>query len=87
MRDKKNLTLESHPVWVRGLKHEKAQMPVKAKGSHPVWVRGLKPLRWVISAAKFPSHPVWVRGLKQKNSIIFHKFVCVAPRVGAWIET
>ena len=33
------------------------------------------------------SHPVWVRGLKlrQQQNKCLRK--CVAPRVGAWIET
>ena len=33
------------------------------------------------------SHPVWVRGLKQAISKVIMRMVCVAPRVGAWIET
>ena len=33
------------------------------------------------------SHPVWVRGLKLLVCRNFTLPVCVAPRVGAWIET
>ena len=33
------------------------------------------------------SHPVWVRGLKPATKPLQPQFVCVAPRVGAWIET
>ena len=33
----------SHPVWVRGLKHNKTNVGVIGNTSHPVWVRGLKP--------------------------------------------
>ena len=33
------------------------------------------------------SHPVWVRGLKRPVFAIVCAFGCVAPRVGAWIET
>ena len=34
----------SHPVWVRGLKHEFAYNTQYYTLSHPVWVRGLKRL-------------------------------------------
>ena len=33
------------------------------------------------------SHPVWVRGLKQEHLELELHSYCVAPRVGAWIET
>ena len=33
---------ESHPVWVRGLKHFLCTIGQCSIGSHPVWVRGLK---------------------------------------------
>ena len=33
------------------------------------------------------SHPVWVRGLKLSISFSDSLRKCVAPRVGAWIET
>ena len=33
------------------------------------------------------SHPMWVRGLKQILSFLFFIVFCVAPHVGAWIET
>ena len=32
----------SHPVWVRGLKHQTPRPLELASKSHPVWVRGLK---------------------------------------------
>ena len=32
------------------------------------------------------SHPSWVRGLKLL-SVMLQLFLCVAPLVGAWIET
>ena len=32
----------SHPVWVRGLKHLRANLLALMLLSHPVWVRGLK---------------------------------------------
>ena len=34
--------VQSHPVWVRGLKLNKDGFEPDEKGSHPVWVRGLK---------------------------------------------
>ena len=37
-----SLKVESHPTWVRGLKHhQKRIIPPEVK-SHPTWVRGLK---------------------------------------------
>ena len=33
----------SHPTWVRGLKHKKAEAAQEDTKSHPTWVRGLKP--------------------------------------------
>ena len=33
------------------------------------------------------SHPTWVRGLKHVMRLTFHTVICVAPYVGAWIET
>ena len=35
----------------------------------------------------FLSHPTWVRGLKQLFNNLGAPFRCVAPYVGAWIET
>ena len=32
----------SHPMWVRGLKHEASDFAHLVKTSHPMWVRGLK---------------------------------------------
>ena len=32
----------SHPMWVRGLKHDNSVNPLKSLLSHPMWVRGLK---------------------------------------------
>ena len=59
----------------------------EARGSHPVWVRGLK-LFVVNIVFKFvKSHPVWVRGLKHHTRHNKCNEKCVAPRVGAWIET
>ena len=34
--------IQSHPVWVRGLKHIFEVTMHTARESHPVWVRGLK---------------------------------------------
>ena len=57
--------LTSHPVWVRGLKQDKAILWPFGDMSHPVWVRGLKPsMSFEISLLQ-RSHPVWVRGLKR----------------------
>ena len=54
--------------------------------SHPTWVRGLKhnAIAQIKAAAK--SHPTWVRGLKPRPRQEENPR-CVAPYVGAWIET
>ena len=55
---------ESHPVWVRGLKHHFVVKVCYHCMSHPVWVRGLKhQLKNTLWQSRM-SHPVWVRGLK-----------------------
>ena len=80
--------VSSHPVWVRGLKLVRLFVNIVISQSHPVWVRGLKRSR-----VRYPcrcmlqSHPVWVRGLKLPRGYLWHVFIVVAPRVGAWIET
>ena len=33
------------------------------------------------------SHPTWVRGLKHARNVLNIVGTCVAPYVGAWIET
>ena len=77
----------SHPVWVRGLKHQTSCLYPTATMSHPVWVRGLKPFFQRVLQQTLKSHPVWVRGLKHSNPYHQIRTEKVAPRVGAWIET
>ena len=36
------LNMQSHPTWVRGLKHVLNIIDVRTNLSHPTWVRGLK---------------------------------------------
>ena len=79
--------MQSHPVWVRGLKLDDEVNVLSAVKSHPVWVRGLKPTNFVDYKTQSSSHPVWVRGLKLAMRCRHRRFVYVAPRVGAWIET
>ena len=54
--------------------------------SHPEWVRGLKPHWSSYTYIEELSHPEWVRGLKHRVHSRGQSR-CVAPRVGAWIET
>ena len=35
-------TSKSHPIWVRGLKHNNRDNNAYHLSSHPIWVRGLK---------------------------------------------
>ena len=81
------LTIESHPMWVRGLKPPTRQEEAARYLSHPMWVRGLKPLRDCIPPRAGRSHPMWVRGLKPEETIQSERLRGVAPYVGAWIET
>ena len=37
------LNMQSHPTWVRGLKHHELYCIQAKHKSHPTWVRGLKP--------------------------------------------
>ena len=54
--------------------------------SHPTWVRGLKHNVTTSFERRITSHPTWVRGLKHVKTKVKSMF-CVAPYVGAWIET
>ena len=76
----------SHPMWVRGLKLERAVSHELLDTSHPMWVRGLKQPTEKNVLSIVLSHPMWVRGLKhaRRKTIIPRCFV--APHVGAWIE-
>ena len=55
--------------------------------SHPSWVRGLKRFIFCFKTQWQMSHPSWVRGLKQLHQLKWLHGYCVAPLVGAWIET
>ena len=77
----------SHPAWVRGLKRRARELVLIAVESHPAWVRGLKPAPASLRLAYFWSHPAWVRGLKHHDVGKGVDVGCVAPCVGAWIET
>ena len=52
-----------------------------------MWVRGLKRTENHLKGGQYESHPMWVRGLKRKPQDIIYPPMCVAPYVGAWIET
>ena len=54
--------------------------------SHPTWVRGLKPYLIINIITVSMSHPTWVRGLKPEAGKMIAPY-CVAPYMGAWIET
>ena len=36
--------MQSHPLWVRGLKQVIKEKEIIRNKSHPLWVRGLKPV-------------------------------------------
>ena len=61
--------MQSHPEWVRGLKHIEQGVLNTEEVSHPEWVRGLKLLQIKAYLEKEKSHPEWVRGLKQNLQI------------------
>ena len=79
--------IESHPMWVRGLK---LSIPTCAKsscGSHPMWVRGLKLAEATDkdNQQKVAPHVgAWIETLNPLKSLFY---ATVAPHVGAWIET
>ena len=57
--------MQSHPMWVRGLKLFGCFVATGLLVSHPMWVRGLKPLDEPLKCEPYlESHPMWVRGLK-----------------------
>ena len=55
--------------------------------SRPAWARGLKLFRRRLRRVGSWSRPAWARGLKLGHAHLGGLLVCVAPRVGAWIET
>ena len=83
---KKRQQMESHPVWVRGLKLDHREPCVKCYRVAPCVGAWIETFVLIGSISSKRSHPVWVRGLKLGISKI-GRVVDVAPRVGAWIET
>ena len=79
--------MSSHPMWVRGLKRSVFCDADCVIRSHPMWVRGLKLACGVVKTRQKLSHPMWVRGLKRHQTFFLAARSCVAPYVGAWIET
>ena len=79
--------MQSHPSWVRGLKPFVGGDLSLIALSHPSWVRGLKLWVFLLKSIVNPSHPSWVRGLKLMLNRRYMQVCCVAPLVGAWIET
>ena len=79
--------VQSHPMWVRGLKQVGYVANLWLFTSHPMWVRGLKLSSLKSSVVNVESHPMWVRGLKQQPLYVLPYQPVVAPHVGAWIET
>ena len=74
---------ESHPTWVRGLKHCFSSRSRISCPSHPTWVRGLKlnaPYEYEQIAR---SHPTWVRGLKP---VLLLRVVQLALSHPTWVR-
>ena len=57
------------------------------KTSLPIWERGLKLEADSVVANKTSSLPIWERGLKLTGNTVKSLLYCVAPYMGAWIET
>ena len=55
--------------------------------SLPTWERGLKHTLCSVLDLLARSLPTWERGLKHFQHVIVDVIACVAPHVGAWIET
>ena len=78
---------QSHPTWVRGLKHECLGITLLGTLSHPTWVRGLKPnMVLVISTCSTVASYMgaWIETL---NPVSVFILILVASYMGAWIET
>ena len=85
---RKKYCQQSHPVWVRGLKHYIQNVYAYCLLSHPVWVRGLKlksgkEINEILKVA--PRVGAWIETLVAAD--LYSMVGGVAPRVGAWIET
>ncbi len=78
---------KSHPLRVRGLKHQQVMLAKNGKKSHPLRVRGLKPDPDPDPHPDPGSHPLRVRGLKREGGKGNKALSIVAPFTGAWIET
>ena len=57
--------MESHPVWVRGLKLDHREPCVKCYRVAPCVGAWIETFVLIGSISSKRSHPVWVRGLKQ----------------------
>ena len=65
-RHDKTLTFEeSHPMWVRGLKHFLLCCARKSHFVAPYVGAWIETHQWQVMVYKLESHPMWVRGLKQ----------------------
>ena len=79
--------MQSHPVWVCGLKLKQRLIEAKKNKSHPVWVCGLKHhLDYHNGKGEYvtPCMGVWIE--TQKLSMLILPQV-VTPCMGVWIET
>ena len=79
--------MESHPVWVRGLKHSSGQWissKVRVAPRVGAWIETYAPLTDSIRLGVAPRVGAWIETEKKMWASID---VMVAPRVGAWIET
>ena len=78
--------IESHPVWVRGLKLTSVYYQIQPRDVAPRVGAWIETACSCMICVLLRSHPVWVRGLKLCPRPILG-ILAVAPRVGAWIET
>ena len=56
--------MQSHPVWVRGLKHAGMDEQTRQCGVAPCMGAWIETHSLEADAHRLESHPVWVRGLK-----------------------
>ncbi len=81
------MRLESHPIWVRGLKSERHRQVYVYPDVAPymgAWIE----IAWSKEqiSVDVTSHPIWVRGLKSPAPHAHAGCCQVAPYMGAWIE-
>ena len=79
--------MTSHPVWVRGLKHQRNQVKIPPGRVAPrvgAWIETYHHHKAYRHNNVAPRVGAWIETLSPRQLVLSES---VAPRVGAWIET